>query len=476
MIDRKVAVRLLAAAVGLGVLADVLFDGRALGLNVLLFSVCFVGALALLLRASSAPLHQGRRWMALPLLVFSAAFLLHDSGLLTTVNLLALAGAIALGGLRRTRHRPQDATVGDYAAGLAAASAGSVAGAALVLRAEIPWGEAATTLRGERARGVVRGLAIGTPVVAVFGALFFAADSIFAGYVSAVVPNVGAQPVIHVVFAAVAAWLTAGLLRDLLAAREEDRPVSADAVLKRRVRLPIGETEVVITLLALDALFLAFVIVQAGYLFGGSGLVEARAHLTYAEYARHGFFELVVVSLLVLPVLLAANALVRTRSVRVLSAVLVALELVVALSALQRLRIYQQQYGLTELRLYAVSVVLWLICVFVWASVTILRNRVRRFAVGAVLAGFVATAALNALSPDALIARTNVSRPRVDVTYLARLGDDAVPTLVARASQLPPAKRTELLALLAARRPSHDGWLSWNLSRSKARDALATLR
>jgi len=252
--------------------------------------------------------------------------------------------------------------------------------------------------------------------------------------------------------------------------------VSADGVLMRRVRLPIGETEVVITLLALDALFLAFVIVQAGYLFGGSGLVEARAHLTYAEYARHGFFELVVVSLLVLPVLLAANALVRTRSVRVLSAVLVALELVVALSALQRLRIYQQQYGLTELRLYAVSVVLWLICVFVWASVTILRNRVRRFAVGAVLAGFVATAALNALSPDALIARTNVSRPRVDVAYLARLSDDAVPTLVARASQLPPAKRAELLALLAARRPSHDGWLSWNLSRSKARDALATLR
>ena len=33
-------------------------------------------------------------------------------------------------------------------------------------------------------------------------------------------------------------------------------------------------------------------LVQLRYLFGGRGLVEARTHLTYAEYARHGFFEL----------------------------------------------------------------------------------------------------------------------------------------------------------------------------------------
>jgi uncharacterized protein DUF4153 len=61
---------------------------------------------------------------------------------------------------------------------------------------------------------------------------------------------------------------------------------------------------------ALNLLFLAFVVVQFRYLFGGEGLVEERVGLTYAEYARHGFFELVAVSVLVLVVLLAADALV----------------------------------------------------------------------------------------------------------------------------------------------------------------------
>ena len=162
-------------------------------------------------------------------------------------------------------------------------------------------------------------------------------------------------------------------------------------------------------------------LVQVRYLFGGGALVEARAHLTYAQYARHGFFELVVVSVLVLPVLARGErARALARLVRLLSALLVALELVVALSALQRLRVYEREYGLTELRIYAIGVVAWLVVVFVWSCATVLRGELRRFAIGAVVSGFAATAVLNVLSPDALIARTNLTRPHVDVAYLAR--------------------------------------------------------
>ncbi len=107
---------------------------------------------------------------------------------------------------------------------------------------------------------------------------------------------------------------------------------------------------------------------------------------------------------------------------------------------------------------------------------TVLRGRVRRFAVGAVVAGFVATAALNAVNPDALIARTNLSRPHVDITYLSHLSDDAVPTLVDRSSELPAAQRTRLLSLLARRHRPQQSWLSWNASRRQARAALDTLR
>jgi hypothetical protein len=472
--EARIGLALLGVAVALGLLGDAFFHGRPLGLNVLLFTICFVAALALVLHVGKAPLHQGRRWMAAPLLLFSAAFLWHDSPLLTIANLVALAGAISLGGLRRTQPSPARAEVGEYAAALASAGAGTFAGAVHLLHREIPWQEAEKSLRSRRAVSVGRGVALGVPLVALFGGLFVAADAVFRDLVTSALPN-PQHLWSHALLVVALGWASAGLLRDLVASREERRVLPADALVARRASL--GATEIAIVLGALDLLFAAFVAVQARYLFGGQALVEARAHLSYAQYARHGFFELVAVSVLVLPVVLAANALARDRLrlVRTLSAVLVALELVVAASALERLRLYQHEYGLTELRLYASGVVLWLAVVFVWLCATTLRGR-GRFAVGALVLGFAATVGLNILNPDRLIARTNVTRPHVDVGYLGTLSDDAVPELLQRLPSLPPRLRRALAQELVVRSEAGGGLLAWNASRAHARGLLADRR
>jgi hypothetical protein len=418
--------------------------------------------------------------MALPLVAFAGCLAWRDSSLLMAVDLIAIAGAVALGALRRSRHELARAGVFDYASGLASAGFAAFAGAIHLLHRDVPWDEAARGLRGSRSAAVARGLALGLPLLALFGGLFIAADAVFKNLLASAIPDLG-RPWTHIAIALAVAWLSAGLLRDLLAEREGERVAGGAAVALRRRRLGFGATEVTVALAALDLLFLAFVLVQLRYLFGGSSLVESRAHLTYATYARHGFFELVTVAVLVLPLLLAINARPRgterqVRTVRALCAVLLALVLVVMVSALDRLWLYQRQYGLTELRIYATGVVLWLAVVFLWFGVTVLRGRRRSFAVGALLAGFVASAAINVLNPDALIARTNLSRPRVDVSYLAHLGDDAVPVLVQRLPGLSPSLRPPLAAALLQRREAHDGWRSWNRSRSHAVSLLAQRR
>jgi hypothetical protein len=225
-------------------------------------------------------------------------------------------------------------------------------------------------------------------------------------------------------------------------------------------------------------LFLVFVLVQLRFLFGGHELVQTQVGLTYAEYAHQGFFELVAVALLVLPLLLCVDAIAKgsSRVVRVLSGGLIALVLVVMASALQRLWIYQEQFGLTELRIYVTGVVLWLAVVFVWLAATVLSGRRHLFATGAVLAGFVATLAINVLNPDALIVRTNLSRPNPDVYYLGTLSDDAVPTLLARLDTLEPPLRRDLAYALLVRSTAPERWLSWNASRSRATSLLVAHR
>jgi len=301
--ESRVAVGVVAAGILLGVWADLLFHGQTLGLNVLLWMVAFVAALAALLRTARAPLHQGRRWMLAPLLVFSAAFLWHDSPLLTAANLLALAGAVAVGALRRYGRGIHRASVSDYAVGFAAASGSAAAGAVHLLHRDIDWEDVGRSIRVERSGAVARGLALGVPLVVLFGGLFMAADAVFKSLVAAAVPRFD-HPLTHVLLILVAAWVTAGLLRDLLASRGDDRLDSPSSLGGSSFGRLLGPTEVGVALGALNLLFLAFVLVQLRYLFGGRELVESRAHLTYAQYARHGFFELLAVSILVLAVLL----------------------------------------------------------------------------------------------------------------------------------------------------------------------------
>jgi hypothetical protein len=451
--------RLVVAGAALGIFGDLLFYGHPLGLNAVLWALLFVATLAVLLRIERAPLHQGRRLMAGPLLCFALLLAWRDSDWLVAVNLFAGAGAVTLGALRRTR--PAQASAADYV--LAAASAGSAAttGAARLLQRDVPWQELGQNMRGRRAAAVARGFALGLPLVVVFGALFAGADAVFKQILTSSLPDAGTVW-LHVLVASAFGWLAAGLLRDLVS-------VQGDRLLNLRRS---AATEVAVALGAVNVLFLAFVLVQLRYLFGGRGLVEARVHLTYAEYARHGFFELVAVAVLVLPLLLAANTFVRSRLVRWLSAGLVVLVFVVMASTLQRLRLYQQEYGLTELRLYATGVVLWLALVFALLAVTVLRGRPRPFALGVIVLGFAATFALNVLDPDALIVRTNLSRPHVDTAYLARLSDDAVPSLLERLPTLDPSLRRPLAAALLARDVDGD-FLGWNVSRSRAESLIA---
>lgn len=224
---------------------------------------------------------------------------------------------------------------------------------------------------------------------------------------------------------------------------------------------------------------------QFQYFFGGAARIQAVAGLTYAEYARSGFFELVGVAALVLPLLLATHWLMRKerardeRVFRVLAGAQIALLFVMMVSALQRMRLYQREYGLTELRVYTTVFMGWLAVVFAWFAMTVLRGRRERFAFGAVATGFLAIVALLAVNPDRLIARVNVEHAIAgrdfDAAYAASLSADATPELMAALPKLSHSQRCALASQILQSRPiaGSPGWRRWNWSRAEAALALA---
>lgn len=141
--------------------------------------------------------------------------------------------------------------------------------------------------------------------------------------------------------------------------------------------------------------------------------------------------------------------------VRLLLGALVALTPVVVGSALYRLWLYQQAYGLTVLRLVVAAPEVWLATGFVIMLVSVLRLRPGRPTRGVVAAGMLTLFVLAALNPKRPVAEQNVQRSAatgtVDVSYLAGLSADAAPVLATLPEPVRSCALTGLPAALTAR-------------------------
>ncbi|HEX6964280.1 MAG TPA: DUF4173 domain-containing protein, partial [Gemmatimonadaceae bacterium] len=350
------------------------------------------------------------------------------------------------------------------------------------------------------ARRLGRALAITVPILLVFTLLLADADPLFGSFFT--FPNIDVGVVLsHIVVAGFFAWVVAGWLRRSLLTQP-----AASVTPATPLPLTLSATDVTLALGALTVLFAAFVAVQIGWLFGGEALVRRTTGLSYADYARRGFFELTCVAALLLPVLLGAQALIpasdsRTlRFFRRLAVPLVVLLGAIMVSAFARMKLYVHYYGMSTDRLYATAFMIWLAIVFVWLALTVLRSRPRTFAAGFVISGFVVLFTLNVLNPDALVARANLARDDAqhaaagaqhagaagsDLRYVASLGGDAIPMLVsaltapgaaagaAESGDRCAAARIVLHRWTGERRERMSGdWTRWNLARSRATRAV----
>ena len=310
----------------------------------------------------------------------------------------------------------------------------------------------------------VRGVLIGTVVVIPFAGLFLAGDAAFAALADDLpLPAAEQMPGRAIAFGLVLA-AAVGLA---LTAKEPPKP---DGI---RPAARLSTLEWLIPLALLDALFLAFVLVQLTVLFGGHDRVLRTSGLTYAEYARSGFWQLLAACTLTFVVFGAAAVFARIGTarqrlvLRLLLGALGALTLVVLLSAFHRLRLYEEAFGLTRLRLAAEAATLWLGVLLV----LVLSFR-HRFATVATVAGGLALIAFSLANPDRMVAERNVERwretGRLDERYLATLSADATPALL----ELPAELHAPATDALERRLSGDEHWGSANRSRSRARALL----
>ncbi len=472
---RRAAWWLCGAALVIGLVGDQLLRPAPWGAGAAAWLLLSIGTALAAARAARRTGLPALTALLLTAACFAMCLAWRDATSLKGWNVLACCAALTLGLLQLGNLRLRATGLVDYVAESASVAFRAAVGPIVLLGSDLI--DRATGGRPPHGsmRAVVLGILVAIPIIIVFGALLASADPVFERLTRFLVDWDFERLLSHVIVIGIVSWLAAGYLRSVVVAGpERSRPLVA-------LGSPTwGAVEIGIPLAALAVLFLAFVVVQARYLFGGEDLIRSAVGLTYAEYARRGFFELVTVAGLVLPLLMAGEWSLKAsdrsaaRVFRILATLILLLVGLIIASAAIRLRLYRAAYGLTQDRLYAAAVMVWIAGALAWFGTTVLRGHRKRFVFGAIIAGFAVVAGMNVLNPDAVIARANLLQAsrghELDARYLERLSADATPALAAALASLALPERCALTRHLAEqyRERQQSDWRSWSLGRSRA--------
>jgi hypothetical protein len=462
------------------VIAVVAFGAVAFDLGVRSGVVSVGGWLAVLVAALGLGLSGRLRTTASVTCAFGSVLLgwllvLRVSPWLVPPDLAAAVGLLGLAAMLARDGRLDDLTVG-LLSGRALAAVAHVFAVPSFLA--VPLRQLSVPGDGERRRqllaGVARGTLVSLPVVLVLGALLASADRIFAASLRVHV-SVPGSIWVHVPLVVVGAGGVAGLLRMASA-----RPNGSLPPTSWRLE-PVEWTTVLGSVVVLLG---GFAVVQVVTLTGGGRHVLETEGLTYAEYARSGYFQLLAATVLT-ALVLGGLAVVSQRDRPgdrarwiALSELTVGLTLVILLVAFRRLGLYEEAYGWTMLRLMAKSGAVWIGIVLVLLALRLAGVRRNRawFIPASIAAGLGVLVVLNLVNPEAAVVRHNLARQdaHFDPGYLAGLSDDAMPTLVGSIRSLTAHDQLVVRTKVCAAE-RHSGLLRWNLSRSRADDARAEL-
>ena len=191
----------------------------------------------------------------------------------------------------------------------------------------------------------------------------------------------------------------------------------------------------VIPLLAVYAVF--FFSQRQYYVSGFTGVLPD--NFSYAQYAREGFFELCKVSLINLTVIVLITQLIKKGkaseiTVKLLTVVFSAVTFLLIATAMSKLIMYIDRYGLTQKRVYAAWFMAVIAVIFLIITLSRFIKKISWIPTCACVV-IVAFAALALCNVDRQIAKFNVERyidgtvETVDAEALNSLGDAAIPEM-----------------------------------------------
>lgn len=340
----------------------------------------------------------------------------------------------------------------------------------------------------KRLKWILLGIVIAVPVTAVAAALLFSGDIMFRKMFSFSLDDFVLQALLFVlqflIGIPVAFWFF-GLLYGSKNKKPGSESASPYPLSEKKTRRTAPTALIYAALTPLCVLYVLFFFSQASYFLSAfRNLLPAG--FGYAEYARQGFFELCAVAVMNLAVIGLAVLFCGRKdgrlpvTARIYCIILSVFTLALIASALSKMIIYIDSYGLTAMRIYPSWFMILLSCVFILLIIKMIRPRFC-FPRAAVIAFVLLFAVLSFANIDASIAKYNVKW--YEEGKIGWMGSFAVEELDDSAAEyiLPLYEKAEEGSEIKSGCKKYlqrvydryePGFLSYNLQSSKAYDLL----
>lgn len=325
---------------------------------------------------------------------------------------------------------------------------------------------------------IVLGIIIALPLLAIVMALLSSADAVFGEVIRSIGRALTGDYLTYLLRIAAAFFFGLFLYSGLYSLRRDSAEQEFASPVFKISHLLTGTILVLV-----DIVYAMFVVIQFAYLFGGADQLPVSG-MSYAEYARSGFFELVFIGFINLAIVLTAVSVTRSEQrsslvIRILCTALIGMSLVILASAAFRMSMYISEYAMSILRLLTLWGMALLLIWFIAAlrKIWVPETRFFRILFATAVAGWVL---LSAACPEAIVARSNVEAYRsgavehIDAYYLKSLGPAALPALrslqqYAQENPDDPNINPDSISKYAAdlKNASQDqcsSWITWNLT------------
>lgn len=471
--------KIILIALGLGVLFDYFFIWDSIGVSALIYSgAILIGSIYGLSKDIKLKRRQGY-FLLVPITLLSLTFTIYNNLELRALNVIVVPflivaylliiryedikeinGALVLNILDRVFPNIYD-TITKYVAFIK----------------EII-GKKKNFKENSTQKSVVTGLLISIPLLLIVIMLLTSADMMFRYYlerVGSIFHGLNTASIIgHSVVIVIVSLYMFGLIWSFKYSELNRRTIKIELCKASWEPLTI-----VTVLTVINIAYLLFTIIQFAYLYGG-GFNALPQGYSYAEYARKGFFEVILVTCINLAIVILGRYLTKNSSEKINKiangsySLLIAFTFNMLFSASYKMNLYQQAFGYTKLRIFVQAFILFVGILLVIMLLSIWMKRIPVFKC-IVISATIIYLALNFINIDRIIARENIYRyqqtNQIDLWYLSTLSCDAAPELVKLLDSSDSNIIQEINYILSIQREQlsreYNKWYEFNYYKSK---------